>query len=110
MIQLIYLAYLWIIKSTVLKYSFIYSCTIQFFNMITPQTSGANDFIDLILSSMPTKIAGYLGVLYGIAVVVKKGSEVWKFHQLDRYEVKKAKQAWESGELDNDRKRKELEE
>lgn len=101
-------AYIGIINSTVLKYSFVYSCVIQFTNMITPESSVTQNFVDAMLSSVPTKIAGYLGVIYGIAIVVKKISEVWKFHQLDRYDVRNAKQLWEKGELENKRKRKDL--
>lgn len=74
--------------------------------MITPQTSGTSDFVDTIISSVPTKVAGYLGILYGLAIVVKKGSEAWKAHQLHRYEVKKAKQLWQQGEMDTAKKKK----
>lgn len=89
-----------------MKYSFFYSCSVQFVSLITPQTSGTAHFVDTIISSVPTKVAGYLGILYGVAIVVKKGSEAWKAHLLHKYEVKKAKQQWQMGEMDNAKKKK----
>lgn len=107
--SLISLLQAFIIKSSLLKYSFFYSCSIQLANMIVPQNSATQDVVDTIISSVPTKVAGYLGIIYGVAVVLKKLSEVWKSYLLDQYLIKAAKQKWEQEELETLRKRKEIE-
>lgn len=106
---IITLLYSAIIKSSLLKYSFFYSCSIQLANMIVPQHSPTQEVVDTIISSVPTKVAGYLGIIYGVAVVLKKISEVWKSYLLDQYLIKAAKQKWEQEELETVKKRKEIE-
>ena len=89
-----------ITKVSILKWAFGYSCVAQFFNLITQSGTESGDFVQNILSSIPSQIAGYLGVIYGVAIVVKKLSEVWKEHHLDRYEVKTAKENFHIKEIE----------
>jgi ABC-type phosphate transport system permease subunit len=81
-----------ITSNLMLKSAFVYSCAIQLFSFLTPSNTQANDFLNDILSAIPSQIAGYLGVVYGVAIVAKKVSEVWKSHHLDRVELKTAKE------------------
>jgi hypothetical protein len=90
-----------------LKWAFGYSCVVQFVNLIAPSNTQTGDFVDNILSSIPSQVAGYLGVIYGVAIVVKKVSEVWKSHNLDKIEIKTARENFEQKELETDKKRKE---
>ncbi len=61
-----------------------------------------------MINAVPSKIVGYLGVVYGLAIVAKKISEAWKAHQLNKYDVKIAKENFEQKEIQTDKKRKEL--
>jgi hypothetical protein len=89
-----------ITNMTVLKWAFGYSCAAQFVNLIIQNGTEAGDFVNNILSSIPSQVAGYLGVIYGVAIVVKKVSEVWKQHHLDRYEIKTAKENFHIKEVE----------
>jgi hypothetical protein len=89
-----------ITKISILKWAFGYSCVAQFFNLITQSGTEAGDFVNNILSSIPSQVAGYLGVIYGVAIVVKKVSEVWKQHHLDRYEIKMARENFHIKEIE----------
>ena len=89
-----------ITNMTVLKWAFGYSCAAQFANLIIQNGTEAGDFVNNILSSIPSQVAGYLGVIYGVAIVVKKVSEVWKQYHLDRYEIKTAKENFHIKEVE----------
>jgi hypothetical protein len=89
-----------ITKVSILKWAFGYSCVAQFANLITQSGTESGNFVDNILSSIPSQVAGYLGVIYGVAIVVKKVSEVWKQHHLDRYEIKMARENFHIKEIE----------
>ena len=96
-----------ITNSTILKACFGYSGTIWLMSLISPQNSPMNGFIEQILNAVPSKIAGYLGIIYGLAIVSKKISEVWRSIQLDKYEVKMAKEKLSQIEIETDKQRNE---
>ena len=96
-----------ITKSTILKGCFGYSGAIWFFSLVSPKSSPVDGFFQEILNAVPSKIAGYLGIIYGLAIVSKKISEVWKSIQLDKYEVKMAKEKLNQKEIETDRQRNE---
>ena len=95
-----------ITKITLLKYAFGYSCFMQFFSLLIPDNTQAGDLVHSLVSAIPSQIAGYLGVIYGIAIVIKKISEVWKFNQLDRFDVKNAREVFEQKEIETEIKRR----
>lgn len=94
-----------ITSNLLLKFSFGYSCFISLAGFLVPSNTQANDIVNDIVSAMPSRIAGYLGVIYGVAIVVKKVSEVWKSHHLDRFELKTAKEIFEQKELETEKLR-----
>lgn len=94
-------------KSSFLKLCFGYSTSLWFGSLLAPQNSEISGFIETILNAVPSKIAGYLGVLYGLAIVFKKVSEVWKAHHLNRYEIKMAKENFQQKEIETDKQRNE---
>jgi hypothetical protein len=77
-----------IINNLLLKVCFGYSSVIWFTSVLTPNDSGVSNFVDNMMNAVPSRIAGYLGVLYGLAIVFKKVSEVWKAVQIHKYDVK----------------------
>ncbi len=94
-----------ITSNLIFKTAFGYCCTISLAGLITPVNTQANDIVNDIVSAMPSRIAGYLGVIYGVAIVVKKVSEVWKSHHLDRFELKTAREILEQKELETEKLR-----
>tara|TARA_R100000541_G_scaffold35140_1_gene43518 strand:- start:1267 stop:1587 length:321 start_codon:yes stop_codon:yes gene_type:complete len=96
-----------ITNKVVLKWAFGYSCAAQFASLVTQSGTEAGTFVENILSSVPSQVAGYLGVIYGVAIVVKKVSEVWKEHHLDRYEIKTAKENFYMKEMETRHRRNE---
>lgn len=77
--------------------------------MSETQIEGAQDFITAILGSIPASISWVLGVIYGIVIIVVKISDGNKHIQLNKIEIKKAKEDLEQAEIKTDKDRKSLE-
>ena len=88
---------------TILKWAFGYACISEFADLVTQSGTETGDFVDNILSTIPSKVTAYLGFAYGVAIVFKKLSSVWKAHHLDRYEVKTAKENFHIKEIEVDK-------
>ncbi len=92
-----------ITNSTLLKICFGYSSTLWFASVISPDSSPLSGFIEYMLNSMPSKVAGYLGIIFGAAMVWKKISEAWKSHKLNVYEVRMKRESWRQKKAETDR-------
>jgi hypothetical protein len=89
-----------IINNLLLKSSFAFSLIISFISLIIPNDSGASDFIDSMLNAVPTIIAGYLGIIYGLAIVFKKLSQTFKSIKIDLLDIKIAAEMLKQKEIE----------
>ena len=58
-----------------------------------------------MIHSMPSKWASYLGIIYGVVIVLKKISETWKSHQINRNDVLLAKELYKQRKIETEQKR-----
>ena len=97
-----------IVKSTVLKICFVYTVLVRVPYMFMPEGMGIDGFLSDILSSIPSRVAGYLGVVYGLVIIAKKLSEGWKSHRQNIYDVKTARENYLQKKIETQKKQKEL--
>ncbi len=98
-----------IAKTTILKLTFIYTCLIELANVLTQNGTETGDFVDNILKTIPSQITVYLGTIYGLTIVFIKFSNAWKTHNMNRYEVKTAKEDYHIKEIQVDKLENETE-
>ena len=99
-----------ITKNIFFTICFWYTVIFRGLEIIVPEGNSIDTFLNNILSSIPSKVAGYLGIVYGLVVVFKKVSSAWKSHETNRYDVKMARENFKQKEIETQRKRRELEE
>ena len=84
---------------------FLFSTFHLFLKSIINETS----FFDELLKNVPAQILYVLGIIYGIAIVLSKLSNLWKRNELNKIAVKKAREHLEQEEITTEIHRKEIE-
>ncbi len=94
---------------TLFKWAFGYACVAEFANVVTQNGTETGDFVDNILNTIPSQVTVYLGIVYGVTIILIKLSNAWKTHYLNRYEVKTAKENYHIKEIEVDKLENETE-
>ncbi len=94
-------------NSTILKWFFGYSFSISSLAFIEQEFTN-QDFFTGMLNQIPSKIAMFLGIVYGIVIVLGRISKEWKQHNLNLQEIKKGNEILEQEELKTEKQRKDL--
>ncbi len=66
------------------------------------------EIFDMLKNAMPSQVAMVLGFFYVLALVVKKMSDAWAHHQINKFRVKEEEQRHKQSEIYTDIKREEL--
>ncbi len=79
------------------------------FDIVQDSLTNQTSFIDELLKNVPAQVVYVLGIVYAIAFVLSKVSDLWKRHEINKIEVKKSKEHLEQEELTTEKQRKDLE-
>lgn len=88
---------------------FIFKASLAWLGTVALFQNIDQDFFDLLTSGTPSMIAQYLGFIYLLFIVVRKGIDLWERWQLARSNVKKGKEEFKQAEIKTKEKLKKLE-
>jgi ABC-type arginine transport system permease subunit len=98
----------YITNTTIGKWLYGLVFTVSTYDLVKQSTMNETSFFEELLKNVPAQVVYVLGIIYGIAIVLTKISDLWKRHELNKLQVKKEREHLEQEEINTEIQRKEI--